>query len=60
MTDSEIGAYVDAACRLQGITLTGDERVRVIANLARIAAIAAPLLDLELPADVEQAPVFRP
>jgi uncharacterized Zn finger protein len=60
MTDSEISAYVDAASRVQGLTLTGDERVRVIANLARIAAIAAPLLDLELPADIEQAPIFRP
>jgi uncharacterized Zn finger protein len=60
MTDSEIGSYVDAACRVQGITLTADERIRVIANFARIAVIAAPLLDLELPADIEQAPVFRP
>lgn len=60
MTDSEISAYVDAACRLQALTLTADERARVIANFARIALIAAPVLDLELPADIEQAPIFRP
>lgn len=60
MTDSEIGGYVDAACRVQGITLTADERVRVIANFARIASIAAPVLELELPADIEQAPIYRP
>jgi uncharacterized Zn finger protein len=59
MTDSEIGSYVDAACRMQGLTLTPEERIRVVANFARIAAIAAPLLDLELPADIEQAPIFR-
>jgi hypothetical protein len=60
MTDSEIVSYVDAACRAQGLTLTADERLRVIANFTRIAVIAAPVLQLELPADIEQAPIFRP
>ena len=60
MTDSEIGSYVDAACRVQGISMAADERIRVIAHFARLAVIAAPVLELELPADIEQAPIFRP
>ncbi len=60
MTDSEIASYVDAACRVQGLVLTAAERDRVIATFARIADIAAPVLELELPADIEQAPIFRP
>lgn len=59
MTESEISSYVDAACAAQGIVLTATERTRVIAQFERIALIAAPLLALELPADIEPAPVFR-
>lgn len=59
MTESEIGSYVDAACAAQGIALSASERTRVIAQFERIAVIAAPLLALELPADIEPAPVFR-
>ena len=59
MTDSEISHYVDAACAAQGIVLNAGERARVIAQFERIAAMAAPLLALELPADIEPAPVFR-
>jgi hypothetical protein len=32
----------------------------VIEQFARITAIAAPLLRLELPAQIEPAPVYRP
>ena len=60
MTDAQISGYVDAACALQGIALASAERERVIAQFARFASIAEPLLVLELPADVEAAPVFRP
>jgi hypothetical protein len=59
MTDAEIAAYVDAACAAAGLALDADERLRVIAHFTRTAALAAPLLDLELPAEVEMAPVFR-
>ena len=60
MTDSEIAAYVEAACALQGIALRDDERARVIAHFARLAALAAPLVELRLADDVEMAPVFEP
>lgn len=60
MTDTEVAAYVDAACVAQGIVLRDDERVRVIAHFARIATLAEPLLELRLADDVEIAPVFEP
>lgn len=60
LTDAQVAAYVDAAAAAQGLAFDTDERARVIAQFARIAGIAAPLLALELPAEVEIAPVFRP
>jgi hypothetical protein len=60
MTDPEIRAYVDAACAANGIALAAEERERVIGHFARIAAMAAPLLELKLPPEAEMAPVFRP
>ena len=44
--DDAIAAYVDAACAQHGIALAADERARVLAQYARLAAIAAPLGDL--------------
>lgn len=58
--EDALAAYVDAACAQHGIALTPDERVRVIAQYARLAALAAPLVECPLPADVDPAPVFRP
>jgi hypothetical protein len=60
MDSDDIAAYVDAACAAHGLALAQDERERVIGHFTRIAAIAAPLLALELPPDVEIAPVFQP
>ena len=60
MTNRQLAAYVDAACAAHGITLAADERERVVAQYARLAAIAAPLVDLPLAPDVEPAPIFRP
>ena len=60
MNSDEIAACVDAACAANGLVLSSEERERVIAQFARIADIAAPLLALELPVDVEIAPVFHP
>lgn len=60
VTEQQIAAYVDAACAANGIVLAADERDRAIAQFARIAAIAAPLLELALSPEVEMAPVFRP
>lgn len=59
MTASDIAAYVDAACAANGLALVPDERERVIAQFARTVALAAPLLAVDLPPDVEMAPVFR-
>ncbi|MFO1313280.1 MAG: DUF4089 domain-containing protein [Burkholderiales bacterium] len=60
MNEQELARYVDAACAAQGIALREDERERVIGHFGRIAAIAAPVLDVRLPDDVEIAPVFEP
>lgn len=60
MTAEEIAACVDAACVAQGLRLEVEERARVIEQFARIAAIAAPVLDVDIPVSVEMAPVFRP
>ena len=60
LTAEEIAAYVDAACAANGLVLAPNERERVIGHFTRTVAIAAPLLALELPPDVEIAPVFRP
>ena len=60
MTEQEIAAYVDAAAATQGLRFDAHERLRVIEQFARIAAIAAPVLEVDLPLGVEMAPVFRP
>lgn len=60
MTPDEIAAYVDAAAAAQGLAFDPAERLRVIDQFSRIADIVAPVVALDLPADVEPAPVFRP
>jgi len=44
----------------QGYQLDAAQLARVAAQLELISAVAAPLLDLQLPAELEPAPVFRP
>jgi hypothetical protein len=53
-----IANYVDAALELHEITLAADARVRVIETFARTANLIAPLLEFELPVEIEPAPVF--
>ena len=60
MNEQQLRAYVDAACAANGIALAADERDRVIDHFTRVAGIAAPLLEVALPPEVEMAPVFRP
>ena len=60
MTGSDFAAYVDAAGAVQGLALTPEARARVLAQFAQVAAIAAPVLAIELPPEVEPANVFRP
>ena len=59
MTDVEMAAYVDATCVALGIALAADERERVIGHFTRTVAIAAPLFALDLPPEIEPAPVFK-
>lgn len=60
MADTKLAAYVDAACALQGLTLTIAERERVLLQFDRLATIAAPLLAAPLPVEDEPATVFKP
>jgi hypothetical protein len=60
MTDADAAAYVDAACAVASLPLDDAARERVTATLLRVAAIAAPLLELALPADVEPPSTLPP
>ena len=60
MGEDEIRAYVDAACAMHGFTLDAEERERAILQFARLAAIAAPLLEAPIGTHDEPAPVYRP
>jgi hypothetical protein len=52
--------YASVVSRAQGYELDGAQLARVVAQLELISGIAAPLLALQLPAELEPAPVFRP
>ncbi len=60
LTMAEIERYVDAAAAAHGLTLTGEQRARVLQHFARTAELVQPVLTLELSPDIEMAPVFRP
>lgn len=51
-------AYTDRVATAIGLPLAPAHRPGVVQNLARTAAIAAPLLAFSLPAEIEPAPVF--
>jgi hypothetical protein len=53
-------AYVDAAAALIGLPLDPAHRPGVVLNLARIAQMAALVMEFSLPDETEPAPVFRP
>jgi hypothetical protein len=59
MDSAELTAYVDAACKAQGLALTPDQRARVIEHFARIAAMTEAVVDFPLGPEDEQAQVFR-
>jgi len=54
------GSYVDRTAAAIELPLHPSHRVGVIGNVQRAAALAGPLLEFELPAHVEIAPVFTP
>ena len=53
-------AYVEQAAALLGLPLAEAHRPGVVANVARLAAVAAPLLEFPLPASLDAVPVFVP
>ena len=53
-------AYVVAAAALIGLTIDPAHRPGVVANLERIAQMAALVMEFPLPDEAEPAPVFRP
>jgi Protein of unknown function (DUF4089) len=60
MNEHERDAYVRAALALQGYAFPED-RVREIARqFERIESIAATIVDVEQPIDIESGAVFRP
>jgi hypothetical protein len=52
--------YANVVSRAQGYQLDESQLARVAAQLELINAVAAPLLALQLAAELEPAPVFRP
>lgn len=55
-----VGAYVDHAARVVGLSLTPEQREGVIRNLAGTLAVARLVMEFPLPDDVDAAPVFQP
>ncbi|MDB5815521.1 MAG: hypothetical protein JWN23_2638 [Rhodocyclales bacterium] len=52
--------YANIVSHAQGYQLDEAQLGRVAAQLELIGMVAAPLLALQLPAELEPAPVFRP
>ena len=59
MTDDEIAAWVDAAARGLGLSVSAEQRAGVLANFKRLAAMAALVNNAEFDETIEPAPVFR-
>jgi hypothetical protein len=53
-------AYVNSMATVLLLDLPPEIRPSIIENFERIAAIAAPLLEFELPDTIESAPTFQP
>ena len=60
MNDEQRNIYVRAALALHGYQLSEAHVDEIARQFARIAAVAEPMLDAELPVDSEPAPIFRP
>lgn len=55
-----LAAYVDAVALALGMPLAEQHRVGVIAAMTRLAAFAADVATVELPAEIEVAGMFVP
>lgn len=53
-------AYVEQTAALLGLKIPPEIRSSVVEQFDRIVAIAQPVLDFELPDDLEPAATFRP
>lgn len=60
MKPAEIESFVAASAQAQGLTLDPEQLQRVVAVFARNAEIAHLVLEFDLPASIEPAPVFTP
>ena len=60
MNEQEREAYVRAALALQGHAPDAARIAEIVRQFERIEAIAAVMLAVDLPADAEPAPAFRP
>ena len=60
MDEDAIRAYVAAAAAAQRLALPADVLERVAIEFGRIAAIAAPVLEAELPPEAEAASSIPP
>jgi hypothetical protein len=60
MSDEERDAYVRAALALLGYRFSEARTVEIVRQFERIDGIAATIVDVELPLDVESMSVFRP
>jgi hypothetical protein len=56
----DAAAYVDAAAKLIGLPIDPAHRPGVVANLERIAQMAALVMEFDLPEETEPAPVYTP
>ncbi|NER83711.1 MAG: DUF4089 domain-containing protein [Leptolyngbya sp. SIO1D8] len=56
----EVSTYIDQTASLLGLNIPPDIRPSVIENFERIFAIAQPVLDFELPDNLEPAFTFEP
>ena len=56
----DVQTYVDQTAALLGLKISPEIRPSVVENFERIMAIAQPVLDFELPDNLEPAPTFDP
>ncbi len=57
---ADVIAYVDAAARLNGLTLSDASREAVVPNMAGLFRMAEAFAALELEAGLDPAPVYIP
>ena len=60
MNATDIEKFVAASAQALGLTLDPEQLQRVAAVFARNAEIARLVLEFDLPASIEPAPVFTP